>query len=161
MIINTIIIVYYILGYLNYGFIVKQKFCYIKNNIKHKIETNKYIVNNNISIAYESRIKNNKKILNNLLYKQKFYPHDIYGFRIIYNNIDNKNDILTCYIIKNIIENEYNICNKLYDDYIKSPKNNNYKSLHLYIKSPLLIEIQVRNNEMHKCALFGSASKYD
>tara|TARA_B100000900_G_C20567874_1_gene711926 strand:- start:1333 stop:1812 length:480 start_codon:yes stop_codon:yes gene_type:complete len=159
MILNYIFIIYN-LSYLNNELILKNKFSCIKNTIKYKIETNPYIIDNNISISYESRIKNNNKIIYNLFTKRKLYPHDIYGFRIIYKNMNDVSDILTSYIIKNIIENEYELCNELYDDYIKNPKKNNYQSIHLYIKTPLLIEIQLRNNEMHKRALTGSASQY-
>jgi (p)ppGpp synthase/HD superfamily hydrolase len=39
-------------------------------------------------------------------------------------------------------------------------KINNYQSLHIYVLTNILMEIQIRNNLMHTIAINGSASNY-
>ena len=142
------------------------------SKLSHKIfdkDTNKIISvidnslihnyhNNNLNIFYEKRIKSNKRIISKL---QKFkIPYDIYGLRIIYNDNADYYNTKIAYIIKNIIYENFYTLNFISDDYIKKPKKNNYQSLHLYILSNLLIEIQIRNTNMHNISINGSASDY-
>ena len=39
-------------------------------------------------------------------------------------------------------------------------KKNNYQSLHVYVITSILIEIQIRNSNMHNVSVNGSASHY-
>lgn len=114
--------------------------------------------NNNLNIYYEKRIKSNKRIVSKL-HKFKI-PYDIYGLRIIYNDDTDYYNTNIAYIIKNIIYENFNSLDFISDDYIERPKNNNYQSLHLYIVTNLLIEIQIRNTNMHNISVNGSASHY-
>jgi len=114
--------------------------------------------NNNIVINYESRIKSRERIIKKI---QKYkVPYDIYGVRIIYNDTNNIYNSQFAYTIKTILTSNFNTLDYLYDDYIASPKINNYQSLHIYILTNILIEIQVRNSFMHNVATNGSASNY-
>ena len=114
--------------------------------------------NNNIIINYESRIKSRERIIKKI---QKYkVPYDIYGLRIIYNDTNNIYNSQYAYSIKNIITSNFNTLDFLYDDYIANPKSNNYQSLHIYVLTNILIEIQIRNSFMHNVALNGSASNY-
>jgi (p)ppGpp synthase/HD superfamily hydrolase len=114
--------------------------------------------NNNLNIIYEKRIKSKKRIISKL---QKFkIPYDIYGLRIIYNDDDDYYNTNIAYVIKNIIYNNFNTLDFISDDYIAKPKYNNYQSLHLYVVCNLLIEIQIRNTNMHNISVNGSASYY-
>jgi (p)ppGpp synthase/HD superfamily hydrolase len=116
------------------------------------------IYNPNLNIAYEKRIKSNKRIISKL---QRFkIPYDIYGLRIIYNDTSDYYNTHSAYIIKNIIYENFNTLDFISDDYIAIPKNNNYQSLHLYIVCNLLIEIQIRNTNMHNVSVNGTASDY-
>jgi (p)ppGpp synthase/HD superfamily hydrolase len=114
--------------------------------------------NNNIIINYESRLKSRERIIKKI---QKYkVPYDIYGLRIIYNDSNNIYNSEFAYTIKNILTSNFKTLDYLYDDYIASPKINNYQSLHLYILTNILIEIQIRNSFMHNVAINGSASNY-
>jgi (p)ppGpp synthase/HD superfamily hydrolase len=114
--------------------------------------------NNNIIINYESRLKSRERIIKKM---QKYkVPYDIYGLRIIYNDSNNIYNSEFAYTIKNILTSNFKTLDYLYDDYIASPKINNYQSLHLYILTNILIEIQIRNSFMHNVAINGSASNY-
>jgi (p)ppGpp synthase/HD superfamily hydrolase len=114
--------------------------------------------NNNLNIIYEKRIKSKKRIISKL---QKFkIPYDIYGLRIIYNDDDDYYNTNIAYVIKNIIYENFNSLDFISDDYIETPKYNNYQSLHLYVVCNLLIEIQIRNTNMHNISVNGSASHY-
>ena len=114
--------------------------------------------NNNIVINYESRIKSRERIIKKI---QKYkVPYDIYGLRIIYNDTNNIYNTQYAYTIKNILTSNFNTLDFLYDDYIANPKINNYQSLHIYVLTNILMEIQIRNNLMHTIAINGSASNY-
>jgi (p)ppGpp synthase/HD superfamily hydrolase len=114
--------------------------------------------NNNIIINYESRIKSRERIIKKI---QKYkVPYDIYGLRIIYNDTNNIYNTQYAYTIKNILTSNFNTLDFLYDDYIANPKINNYQSLHIYVLTNILMEIQIRNNLMHTIAINGSASNY-
>jgi (p)ppGpp synthase/HD superfamily hydrolase len=113
---------------------------------------------NNVNIHYEKRIKSQKRIVSKL---RKFkIPYDIYGLRIIYHDTSNYYNTKLAYIIKNIIYENFNTLDFIYDDYIEKPKENNYQSLHIYVVTALLIEIQIRNTNMHNISINGSASLY-
>lgn len=137
-------------------------------NILFSINTNKIIHiidkqlihnnNKNIIINYEKRIKSRERIIKKIQsYK---IPYDIYGLRIIYNDTNNYYNNDLAYTIKNIIQSNFNTLDFIYDDYIAKPKINNYQSLHIYIVTNILLEIQIRNSYMHNVSVNGSASFY-
>lgn len=134
---------------------IDNKFYNFNNN---KLKQSK-INNENIRINYEYRIKSLDKCFYKIYAKNKLV-YDIYGIRIIYNNTNNINDIQTAYLIQSIIKDNFFVIDKFEDDYIINPKSNNYQSLHMHIYYFLLIEIQIRNYNMHYNALNGSASNY-
>ena len=114
--------------------------------------------NNNIIINYESRIKSRERIIKKI--QKNRVPYDIYGLRIIYNDTNNIYNSQFAYTIKNILTSNFNTLDFLYDDYIANPKINNYQSIHIYVLTNILIEIQIRNSFMHDIAINGSASNY-
>lgn len=114
--------------------------------------------NNNIIINYESRVKSGPRIIKKI--QKNKIPYDIYGLRIIYNDTNNIYNTQFAYSIKNILTHNFNTLDFLYDDYIANPKINNYQSLHIYVLTNILLEIQVRNSFMHNVAINGSASHY-
>ena len=150
---------------LSYGFnkIFLNNYYNIKNNIINLLN-NDPILMQNCKINYECRIKNFQKIKYKIFEKKKF-PNDIFGLRIIYTLNDNlTNDNLIkheyAYYIKDLIQNNYLTLDLFYNDYIQTPKINNYQSIHIYVINQLLIEIQIRDNFMHYNAINGSASNY-
>ena len=137
----------------------KSLFTINSNKIIHIIDNQNLInSNNNIIINYEKRIKSKERIIKKIQnYK---VPYDIYGLRIIYNDSNNYHNYDFAYTIKNILISNFNTLDYLYDDYIANPKINNYQSLHVYVLTNMLLEIQIRNSFMHSVAINGSASNY-
>jgi len=140
----------------NFSHLLVRSFEKNTNKIINIIDTN--LIDNKLDIYYERRIKSNKRMFSKL---QKIkIPYDIYGLRVIYNDNADYYNTKSAYTIKNIIEENFNTLDFISDDYIEKPKANNYQSLHLYVVTPLLIEIQIRNSNMHNIAINGSASHY-
>ena len=154
----TIIICYFISRLFN--IINNNNVNSFTNNIANieNLVNSKLQYENSITIKYEKRIKSRKRIIDKI---NRFrIPYDIYGLRIIYEDSLYSNNTQFAYAIQNILcSNFYNI-DCFYDDYIKYPKNNNYQSLHMYIVSTLLIEVQIRNSIMNTNAINGTASHY-
>ena len=113
---------------------------------------------NNININYESRIKSQKRIIKKI--NKRKIPYDIYGLRIIYEDSLYSNNTQFAYNIKDLLYTNFYSLDYLYDDYIQYPKSNNYQSLHVYIITNILIEVQIRNNLMNINAINGTASNY-
>ena len=94
------------------------------------------------------KIKNRKVPL----HEQK----DHFAIRIITDSIEN------CYNAINIIKNKYEEVPKTLKDYIKNPKPNGYKSIHVVLKIPKskILEVQIRTKEMDEIAEEGIASHF-
>lgn len=82
--------------------------------------------------------------------------HDIMAFRIIVD------DVVQCYRTLGIINSTYNMIPGTFRDYISTPKENGYQSLHLAILGPFnkKIEIQIRDRRMHEIADLGVAAHW-
>jgi len=82
--------------------------------------------------------------------------HDIMAFRII------AHDVGECYRLLGVINSRYNMIPGTFKDYISTPKENGYKSLHLAILGPFnkKIEIQIRDKNMHEVAELGLAAHW-
>ncbi len=82
--------------------------------------------------------------------------HDIIAFRITCK------DLGECYRIMGIINSNYNMIPGSFKDYISTPKENGYQSLHLTILGPFnkKIEIQIRDQKMHEVADLGIAAHW-
>ncbi len=80
--------------------------------------------------------------------------HDIAALRIIVPSVED------CYTTLGIVHALYKPLPGEFKDYIAFPKPNGYQSLHTTIVTPEagIVEIQIRNEEMHRRAMFGIAS---
>jgi len=80
--------------------------------------------------------------------------HDIAALRLIVPTIED------CYTTLGIVHALYKPLPGEFKDYIAFPKPNGYQSLHTTVVTPHagIVEIQIRNEEMHRRAMFGIAS---
>ena len=136
---------------------LKQKINKFKNKLSNCIT--KQINFQDVTIDFESRIKSIDRIKQKI--NRKKIPFDIFGLRIIYNDTKLVNNTYIAYQIKDLFYKNFLHIDFLADDYIENPKSNNYQSLHIYIIIYFfIIEIQIRNQEMHYIATNGTASIY-
>ncbi|CFX42336.1 GTP pyrophosphokinase rsh [Candidatus Filomicrobium marinum] len=79
---------------------------------------------------------------------------DIYGFRIIVENIAD------CYRVLGVAHTTWRTVPGRFKDYISTPKQNGYQSIHTTIVGPRhqRVELQIRTKEMHDVAEYGVAA---
>ena len=79
---------------------------------------------------------------------------DIYGFRIIVENIAD------CYRVLGVAHTTWRTVPGRFKDYISTPKQNGYQSVHTTIVGPRhqRVELQIRTKEMHDVAEYGVAA---
>ncbi|MFW5799273.1 MAG: RelA/SpoT family protein [Spirochaetota bacterium] len=82
--------------------------------------------------------------------------YDLTAIRVITETVKD------CYQALGIIHQIWNIVPDRFKDYISSPKDNGYKSLHTTVMTHLgkLVEIQIRTKEMHEIAEEGIAAHW-
>jgi guanosine-3',5'-bis(diphosphate) 3'-pyrophosphohydrolase len=81
---------------------------------------------------------------------------DIIAFRVIVS------DVIDCYQVLGIIHAAYHMIPGSFKDYISTPKDNGYRSLHTVVVGPdkQKIEIQIRTQEMHDLNEWGVAAHW-
>lgn len=81
---------------------------------------------------------------------------DIIAFRILVDNVQD------CYQALGIIHTKYKMVPESFQDFISTPKNNGYQSIHTIIIGPgqQRVEIQIRTKEMHDIAELGVAAHW-
>ncbi|THV25741.1 RelA/SpoT family protein [Peteryoungia ipomoeae] len=79
---------------------------------------------------------------------------DVYGFRILVD------DIPGCYRALGIVHTRWRVVPGRFKDYISTPKQNDYRSIHTTIVGPSRqrIELQIRTRRMHDIAEYGIAA---
>jgi GTP diphosphokinase / guanosine-3',5'-bis(diphosphate) 3'-diphosphatase len=104
------------------------------------------------------REKNPASIHRKMLKKHTNFSqiNDIYGFRIIVNNLNE------CYLTLGALHSLYKPIPGKFKDYIALPKANGYQSLHTTLFGPfgMPFEIQIRSENMHKLAEAGVAAHW-
>ena len=103
------------------------------------------------------RSKNLYSIYRKMYYFGKDFDdiHDILAIRIITNTIDN------CYAILGYIHQNFTPVPGRFKDYIATPKNNMYQSLHTSVVfNNEIYELQIRTDEMEDFAEVGAASHW-
>ena len=79
---------------------------------------------------------------------------DIYGFRVIVGSVD------ACYRVLGVVHSTWRAVPGRFKDYISTPKQNNYQSIHTMIVGPRhqRVELQIRTEDMHRVAEYGVAA---
>lgn len=81
---------------------------------------------------------------------------DIMAFRVLTETREE------CYQVLGIIHSKYKMVPDSFKDFISTPKENGYQSLHTVVMGPSqkIIEIQIRTKEMHEVAELGVAAHW-
>lgn len=112
----------------------------------------------NLSAEITGRSKKAYSVWQKIQKRNLEFSHlnDIMAFRLITEDLEG------CYKALGVINSNYNMIPQSFKDYISTPKENGYQSLHLVIIGPLgkKIEIQIRNQEMHEFAELGIAAHW-
>ena len=79
---------------------------------------------------------------------------DIFGFRVVVNDVE------ACYRALGIVHTTWPVVPGRFKDYISTPKQNDYRSIHTTVIGPgnQRVELQIRTEEMHRIAEFGIAA---
>ncbi len=130
----------------------------VMDNVVSELKKNKIIIEDT-----SQRLKSPESILHKMLRKNLSSVKeltDILASRIVVE------DQISCYRSMDVITDLCKIRN--IEDYIFSPKENNYRAIHLIISHdsfksqglllPVCLEIQVRSKEMHNIAEVGQAN---
>ncbi|MBO1928485.1 bifunctional (p)ppGpp synthetase/guanosine-3',5'-bis(diphosphate) 3'-pyrophosphohydrolase [Thiomicrorhabdus sp. 6S2-11] len=92
--------------------------------------------------------------------KRKNIPiEELYDLRAVRIYVDS---IQTCYEALGLIHSHWNYVQQEFDDYIATPKENGYQSIHTVVIGPEnnTVEIQIRTHDMHHHAEFGVAAHW-
>ncbi|MDQ0316084.1 RelA/SpoT family protein [Amorphus orientalis] len=79
---------------------------------------------------------------------------DLYGFRVIVD------DVAECYRVLGIVHTSWPAVPDRFKDYISTPKQNDYRSIHTTVVGPSRqrAELQIRTHAMHRVAEYGIAA---
>ncbi len=82
--------------------------------------------------------------------------YDVLGVRVLVK------DMAQCYAVLGVVHSEWNYVRGEFDDYIATPKKNNYQSLHTAVIGPhgRTVEVQIRTHDMNTHAEHGVASHW-
>jgi GTP pyrophosphokinase len=81
---------------------------------------------------------------------------DIFAFRVLTETVDD------CYRALGVLHRTWQFVPGRFKDYISTPKNNGYRSLHtaLIHENSMRVEVQIRTREMHRTNEFGLAAHW-
>src|SRR5271169_1632911 len=79
---------------------------------------------------------------------------DIFGFRVVLEDVE------ACYRALGIVHTTWPVVPGRFKDYISTPKQNDYRSIHTTVIGPgsQRVELQIRTHDMHEIAEYGIAA---
>ncbi len=82
--------------------------------------------------------------------------YDLRGVRVLLD------DVATCYVALGVVHATWTHIADEFDDYIATPKENGYQSIHTAIRGPQdkVVEVQIRTHEMHKQCELGTQAHW-
>jgi len=114
------------------------------------------LADNGIHAEVDSRRKKAWSVFNKMETKGLSFEQlsDIFGFRIIVGTIDE------CYRALGVVHRKWKMVPGRFKDYISTPKQNDYRSIHTTIVGPSKqrVELQIRTRHMHEIAEYGVAA---
>ena len=112
--------------------------------------------NKEIPNEIKVRIKNIYGVYRRIIRKDRD-PHDLIAIKIMLEEIEK------CYSTLGLIHSIYHPINSKFKDYICSPKNNLYQSLHTTVmgEQSQIVQIQIRTKEMDQIASYGLPIYWD
>jgi len=124
----------------------------IETKLKEKLESK------NLQFRISARPKNLYGIYKKMERQNKPFSQiqDLFGLRIITDTVEH------CYEILSVINSTFKLVEGSFTDYINVPKENMYQSLHMTIISDtgVVVETQIRTEEMHQRAEYGIAAHW-
>jgi GTP diphosphokinase / guanosine-3',5'-bis(diphosphate) 3'-diphosphatase len=112
--------------------------------------------NNGINAQVKGRQKKPYSVFRKMQSKSLSFEQlsDIYGFRIVVD------DVAACYQALGVVHTRWSVVPGRFKDYISTPKQNDYRSIHTTIVGPSRqrIELQIRTSRMHEIAEYGVAA---
>jgi len=113
---------------------------------------------NNLQAEIRGRPKHIYSIWRKMEQKHVDYHqlYDVRGVRILVNEISE------CYTALGVVHSLWQYISGEFDDYIATPKENNYRSIHTAIIGPegKIVEVQIRTYEMHRQNELGVAAHW-
>ena len=120
--------------------------------------------NNGIEFDITSRSKSIASIWNKIQIKKVPFEdiYDLFAVRIILKNIPHEEEKNTCWRVYSLITDEYQPNPDRLRDWIGSPRENGYESLHTTVMGPegRWVEVQIRTTRMDEIAERGLAAHW-
>lgn len=142
---------------------IAEKLAYRREDRQAEIEQitarlKKVLEEHGIQAEISGRPKHIYSIYRKMIEKGKTFEEiqDVRGVRLIVA------DVATCYAALGVIHTHWHPIPKEFDDYIASPKENMYQSLHTAViwEDGRSLEVQIRTPEMHQKAEYGIAAHW-
>lgn len=117
-------------------------------------------------IRYEikARVKSVYSIYRKMVKKQIPFEevYDVYAIRVIYESEDNNQEEETARTIASILTESHKVHPDRTRDWLKTPKDNGYRALHLTVMSKYgsWVEVQIRSRKMDDIAELGYAAHW-
>lgn len=128
----------------------------IKKRISERLQDGTVVFEREPQI--DGRVKSLYGLYKKVFVKRKDFSevYDKYAVRVIVSTVQE------CYAVLGVIHDMFRPIPNRFKDYIQSPKENNYKSLHTTVlgREGIPFEVQIRTWDMHKTAEYGIAAHW-